>query len=373
MIRKNVATYFLGNGNELYYNPFIVSKNDMWPVIEVEVLPKPEGELKIVGLIVCPSGKQIIVESIGNQIQIPLDGVAEVGVHQVELSLVGEGSKYTIPQKYVYEVVDSIFNPVPEYYISLDLNECGANVVDGQTIYMGDTLELVLRANDGFKFYSEKNPYIKNGNKVELFELNANGTVALLSTIVEGSIQVVGTAHPIPIPPDEVFVWTNYTNCIGNYNSMDKVFVGDIIDIKLEANTDCVFNESGWCYTGEKAYELKASVDKKTLTGKAVVGIDQVFITGTAVSPTTKEIQVNLNSENCVLNTPSDKSLVFPNEVVETRITANEGFLFDSENPPYVCQDGTTKQTLFLDGSKQTAIGEIVIVGPNFEIHGSAK
>lgn len=326
MIRKSEATYFLGNN--LYYNPLIVSQYDKWQVIKVNVIPMPEN-LYIRGIIVCPSGNILFVEGYNDELELYDECVLELGTHKLEIIIEAEGSKYSIPQRFEYEVVESLDNMKKDLFITLDLENCEANVEDGQQIYLGDTLELVLRANDGFIFTLDRLPYIKNGRTIRYFTIIDEGQSATLTTTVDSDILVLGIAKSKPVPVEYVkCTESNYVNCSGDINVGDLFVKSSDIDVVVVADNGFRFLDTSYVEfaDGSKHY---LNVENESLISDVLLNVEQDFKIYAIAENIPKPIRVETMLTRCSLESPLPEELYVGDMLEFTLIGEGNRYLAD--------------------------------------------
>lgn len=118
-------------------------QGDYRPVINFNIIPKTEN-YNVRANFLLPDRTVVTEMANGNDIVIPTEAMLQVGDHEIELIVIGENSRYTVPQKIKYEVLSAL-----GFESEINLSQEKVSVVI-------DLLDMLNNASDEAESHLEK-------------------------------------------------------------------------------------------------------------------------------------------------------------------------------------------------------------------------
>lgn len=231
-----------------------------------------------------------------------------------------------------------------------------------ETIEKGETLNLTLQANSGFKFDSVPSVTIRTSSFQYIntnFEVDSTGKNATISYVIPTNAAnctvkafTVESADP---EPETVTVTNNLSNCSSSLNN-GTVNKGEEITITLTANNGFSFSGVSptvdYETTGTPSTVFNVASDK--LTASVTITPNENFTINANAYEIKTFVNVTYNLANCVSSLTGET--VEKGKEITVTVTANENAQFDGITPNvYYLEHGIPKTVNFtLDEEKKT-------------------
>lgn len=232
-----------------------------------------------------------------------------------------------------------------------------------ETIEKGETLNLTLQANSGFKFDTVPLVAIRTSSFQYIntnFVLDATGKKATISYVIPANAAnctvkafTVESADP---EPETVNVTNNLSNCNSSLNN-GTVNKGEEITITLTANNGFSFSLSDaptidYETTGTPSTVFSIATDK--LTASVTITPYDNFTINANAHEIKNFVNVTYNLANCVSSLTGET--VEKGKEITVTVTANENAQFDGITPNVYCiEHGIPKTVNFtIDSEKKT-------------------
>lgn len=231
-----------------------------------------------------------------------------------------------------------------------------------ETIEKGETLNLTLQANTGYKFYPVPLVAIRTSSFQYIntnFEVDSTGKKATISyAIPENAASCTVKAFTVESAdpePETVNVTNNLSNCTSSLNN-GTVNKGEEITINLTANNGFSFSGVSptvdYETTGTPSTVFNVSSDK--LTASVTITPNDNFTINANAYEIKTFVNVTYNLANCVSSLTGEKAE--KGKEITVTVTANENAQFDGITPNvYYLEHGIPKKVNFtLDTEKKT-------------------
>ena len=247
-----------------------------------------------------------------------------------------------------------------------------------ETIEKGETLNLTLQANTGFKFEPVPLVAIRTSSFQYIntnFVLDATGKKATISYQIPTNAAsctvkafTVESADPVP---ETVNVTNNLSNCTSSLNN-GTVNKGEEITITLTANNGFSFSGVAptvdYETTGTPSTVFNVASDR--LTASVTITPNDNFTINANAYEIKTFVNVTYNLANCVSSLTGET--VEKGEEITITLTANNGFSFSGVAPTVDYETTGTPSTVFNVASDRLTASVTITPNDNFTINANA-